>query len=132
MTFNLKQLDDFRKEIMHLERPNRVKFCGYEKAATAMNLILEELSELQRGIAEEDCIQIADAVADLIVVVTQLSYVCGIDIDAVLAEVHRSNMSKAGGHFDDAGKYVKPPTYQPAVLVDVLYGEQIQKLPKER
>lgn len=53
---------------------------------------------------------------------TALSY--GIDLDAVLAEVHRSNMSKLGAdgrpiHRED-GKAMKGPGYTPPDIAAVL------------
>jgi phosphoribosyl-ATP pyrophosphohydrolase len=59
-----------------------------------IDLIVEELDELQTALDEEDIIEVADALADLLYVVAGAGLVFGIDLDAVLQEVHRSNMSK--------------------------------------
>ena len=58
------------------------------------DLLEEEFRELGGAEAQDDLVGIADALADMVCVIygTALSY--GIDLDAVLAEVHRSNMTK--------------------------------------
>jgi predicted HAD superfamily Cof-like phosphohydrolase len=57
-------------------------------------LIREDLEELGKAEEADDLIEIADALGDLVCVIygTALSY--GIDLDAVVAEIHRSNMTK--------------------------------------
>ena len=62
--------------------------------------------------------------ADLLYVVygTAVSY--GIDMDPVFREVHRSNMSKVGGYKREDGKWVKPPTYSPAVIEPIWLRKQ--------
>jgi len=87
-------------------------------------LIDEEHAELQDAVHVNDLIAIADALADIVYVAygTALSY--GIDLDRVLAEVHRSNMSKLGPdgapiHRAD-GKAMKGPGYTPPDIARVL------------
>jgi predicted HAD superfamily Cof-like phosphohydrolase len=65
-------------------------------------------------------IEVADAFADLAYVVEGGNLAYGIDSRSVLAEVHRSNMSKIGGHRDENGKWIKPPTYSKADVAMVL------------
>lgn len=87
-------------------------------------LIDEEHSELVDAVAARDLVAIADALADIVYVAygTALSY--GIDLDAVLAEVHRSNMSKLGpdGHplRRADGKAMKGEAYRPPDVAGVL------------
>lgn len=83
-------------------------------------LIQEELDELARAFAEKDVVDVADALADLLYVTYGAAVACGIDIDPVFQEVHRSNMTKVGGHKRADGKWVKPPTYTPANIPPVL------------
>lgn len=45
---------------------------------------------------------------------------CGVDADAVFAEVHRANLSKAGGSRRADGKLLKPPGWQPADVRGVI------------
>ena len=92
-------------------------------------LIQEEFDELKEAMGKQDLTAIAKELADLLYVVygTAVSY--GIDMDPVFREVHRSNMSKVGGHKREDGKWVKPPTYSPAVIAPILAGQQ---QPRER
>lgn len=83
-------------------------------------LIQEELNELSEAFTKNDVTGVADALADLLYVVYGAAIACGIDIDPVFQEVHRSNMTKVGGHKRADGKWVKPPTYSPANIPPVL------------
>ena len=88
-----------------------------------IRLIQEEFDELKEALAVEDLSSIAKEMADLLYVVygTAVSY--GIDMDPVFREVHRSNMSKVGGHKREDGKWVKPTTYSPA-RIEPIVAEQ--------
>ena len=83
-------------------------------------LIQEEFDELKEAMAQNNLIGIAKEMADLLYVVygTAVSY--GIDMDPVFQEVHRSNMSKVGGHKRTDGKWVKPATYSTASIEPIL------------
>lgn len=118
--FNLKKIDDFRREVMGAVSPAEPTFPTDHSVLECLALIDEERAELARAVASRDLVEVADALADMIVVVTQLSFRCGLPMDDVLAEVHRSNMTKVGGRFNEAGKFVKPPTYTPADVASVL------------
>src|SRR6266699_4953861 len=70
----------------HIPPADRVNLCE--------DLITEEYEELFRAFAEEDLVEIADAMADLIYVVIHAALEYGIPLDKVWAEVQRSNMDK--------------------------------------
>jgi predicted HAD superfamily Cof-like phosphohydrolase len=88
-----------------------------------IRLIQEEFDELKEALAKEDLVGIAKELADVLYVVygTAVSY--GIDMEPVFREVHRSNLSKVGGHKRDDGKWVKPSTYSPAQLAPILSSQ---------
>jgi predicted HAD superfamily Cof-like phosphohydrolase len=86
-------------------------------------LIQEEFEELQEAMQEKDLPSIAKELADLLYVVYGTAVSLGIDMEPVFQEVHRSNMSKVGGHKREDGKWVKPPTYSPAQLDSVLAAQ---------
>ncbi len=75
-------------------------------------LIVEELDEFYEGIENDDVVEIADALGDLIYVVCGAALVYGIDLESVVDEIHRSNMTKlepcvvcaGSGFFRDEGK----------------------------
>lgn len=73
---------------------------------------------------EPSIIEAADALADLLYVIYGAALEWGIPVDRVLAEVHRSNMSKIWQdgtvHYRADGMVLKPPTYSPADVKGVL------------
>lgn len=82
------------------------------------------LSEPYDGYQPADTVEVADALADLVYVAFGAALEFGIDLNAVLAEVHRSNLSKLGADgkpiYREDGKVLKGPDYTrpdiPAVL----------------
>ena len=58
--------------------------------------------------------------ADLLYVTYGAILACGVDADAVFAELHRANLSKAGGPLRADGKLLKPPGWQPANVRGVI------------
>lgn len=91
-------------------------------------LIREELEELTKAFIDQDIVQVADAIADLLYVVLGTAVCCGINISPIFQEVHRSNMTKVGGHRAENGKWIKPDTYSPANLAPLI--ELQQKYPE--
>jgi predicted HAD superfamily Cof-like phosphohydrolase len=80
-----------------------------------LELIREEVEELQTGIENQDLVEIADALTDILYVVYGAGHAFGIDLDACYAEVHASNMSKLGEDGKpmkrEDGKVMKGPNY---------------------
>ena len=56
-------------------------------------LLEEEVGEFVSASERRDLIGVADALADIVYVAYGTALTYGIDLDAVLHEVHRSNMS---------------------------------------
>lgn len=61
--------------------------------------------------------------ADLLYVTYGAILACGVNADAVFAEVHRANLSKAGGPRRADGKILKPPGWQPADVRSVIENQ---------
>ena len=80
-------------------------------------LLEEEFGELVQAVAENDLIAIADALADIVYVAYGTALTYGVDLDSVLGEVHRANMSKLGSDGRpirrDDGKVLKSDQYSP-------------------
>jgi predicted HAD superfamily Cof-like phosphohydrolase len=95
-----------------------------EEAQLRQALLDEEVDELRAAIAAGDVVGIADALADIIYITCGTAHAYGIDLDAVIAEVHRSNMTKLGADgrpvYRDDGKVLKGPAYEPPKVADVL------------
>ena len=91
--------------------------------ALRVNLMQEEFDELRAALAQRDVEAVAKELADLLYVVYGTAVSCGIDMAPVFREVHRSNMSKVGGHKRVDGKWIKPPGYAPARLQPLLAAQ---------
>ena len=95
-----------------------------EEAQLRQALLDEEVDELRAAVASADVVGIADALADIVYIACGTAHAYGIDLDAVVAEVHRSNMTKLGGDgrpvYRGDGKVLKGPSYEPPRLSEVL------------
>ncbi|AFD24278.1 hypothetical protein DGo_CA0351 [Deinococcus gobiensis I-0] len=67
-----------------------------------------------------DLTPLAHELTDLLYVTYGALDLLGIDADAVLAEVHRANLSKASGPRRADGKQLKPEGWQPADVRGVI------------
>ena len=80
-------------------------------------LIEEEYQELKDAIDDNDIIEVADALTDILVVTYGAGIAFGIDLDKCFEEVHRSNMSKLSEEgkpiYNEYGKVMKGPNYSP-------------------
>ena len=79
------------------------------------NLISEELEELKQAIANNDILEVADALTDILYVTYGAGHAFGIDLDKCFDEVQNSNMSKLDENgkpiYNDSGKVMKGPNY---------------------
>ena len=83
----------------------------------------EETREYAAAAEAGDVVEVADALADLLYVVHGTALVHGIPLDAVFAEVHRSNMTKVDGNSIGPGtKAPKPEGYRPPRIRPLLEG----------
>ncbi len=82
------------------------------------------MAEFADATQRKDIADIADALADIAYVTYGAAVTYGIDLDAVLAEVHRSNMSKLGDDgrpvLREDGKVLKSARYTRPDVVSVL------------
>lgn len=105
-----------------------------------LKLIAEELDELAKAMgfrmfsgsapqtkplklfnASYNLVEIADALGDLLYVVLGTAVTCGIDIEPIFEEIHRSNMTKfIDGYRREDGKWIKGPSYTPVNLKPII------------
>ena len=80
-----------------------------------IDLIKEELDELQEAMKNNDLIEVADALTDILYVTYGAGHAFGIDLDKCFDEVQNSNMSKLGENgepiYNESGKVMKGPNY---------------------
>ena len=93
--------------------------AGFDTAA-----LQEAVSKGLERIEEPDVVGIADALGDLEYVVNGAALEHGINLPAVVTEIHRSNMTKLGPDgkpiYREDGKILKGEGYEPPRLVEVL------------
>ena len=79
------------------------------------NLIKEELDEFKQALDNNDLLEVADALTDILYVAYGAGHAFGINLDACFEEVQNSNMSKLGNDgkpiYNDQGKVMKGPKY---------------------
>ena len=92
--------------------------AGFSDAKTnklRIDLIKEELEELTEAIQDENLLEVADALTDILYVTYGAGHAFGIDLDKCFDEVQNSNMSKLGEEgkpiYNEVGKVMKGPNY---------------------
>ena len=79
------------------------------------DLIKEELDELKDAMENNDLLEVADALTDILYVTYGAGHAFGIDLDKCFEEVQSSNMSKLDKSgkpiYNNAGKVMKGPDY---------------------
>ena len=79
------------------------------------DLIKEELEELKVAMENNDLLEVADALTDILYVTYGAGHAFGIDLDKCFEEVQSSNMSKLGEDgkpiYNESGKVMKGSKY---------------------
>ena len=80
-----------------------------------ISLINEELEELKKAIEDNDILEVADALTDILYVAYGAGHAFGINLDKCFNEVQESNMSKLDENgkpiYNESGKVMKGPNY---------------------
>ena len=101
---------------------------GDSLAQLRVRLLREEVEEFAAAVERRDLIAIADALADVVYVAYGSAVTYGLDLDAVVREVHSSNMSKLDTDgqpiLREDGKVLKSARYRPPNLGRVV-AEQL-------
>ena len=80
-----------------------------------LDLIKEELNELTEAMNNNDLLEVADALTDILYVTYGAGHAFGINLDKCFEEVQNSNMSKLDENgkpiYNENGKVMKGPNY---------------------
>lgn len=125
---------DFHRAFGHVIRDEPINFNHEDISPDDQDLLdlreelhREEWNELQDAWNEEDLIEIADAIADLIYVLCGTAVSLGLPLDDIFEEVHQSNMSKlmpdGSVRYREDGKVLPSPNFYKPNLRKVIYGE---------
>ena len=97
------------------EVKNTPEFPDSKIVELRIDLIQEELNELKEAINNNDIIEVADALTDILYVTYGAGHSFGVDLDSCFNEVQNSNMSKLGDDgkpiYNESGKVMKGPNY---------------------
>lgn len=123
MESNFQKIEDFQLAA-GAKRPSVPTVPAAAVLRLRQQLIREEYEEVTAAIegltavstngTTPDVTELVHELADLLYVVYGTFSSCGVDADAVFAEVHRANMEKIGGPRRADGKLLKPTGWQPA------------------
>ena len=102
-------------EIFGQEIKNKPSFSTNKINKLRVDLIKEELEELIEAMNNNDLVEVADALTDILYVAYGAGHAFGIDLDKCFDEVQNSNMSKLDKNgkpiFNETGKVMKGPNY---------------------
>ena len=111
---NFQKVKNFMKTFGQ-EVKSRPSFSSDKINILRYNLIKEELDEFKQAIDNNDLLEVADALTDILYVTYGAGHAFGINLDACFEEVQNSNMSKLGNDgkpiYNDQGKVMKGPNY---------------------
>lgn len=116
-----------------LETVEALGFCVVVEAKDKQTYVTKESAWLvdydQLGSPQKpDLVQIADGVADMIVVATGTALACGIDPKPIQTAVDQSNLAKfgPGGRRREDGKWLKPDDWRPPDIARLLRDQGMQ------
>ena len=111
---NFNKVGTFMK-IFGQEVKSKPSFSSDKINKLRIDLIKEELDELQEAMKNNDLLEVADALTDILYVTYGAGHAFGIDLDKCFDEVQNSNMSKLGENgepiYNESGKVMKGPNY---------------------
>ena len=111
---NFEKVRLFMKTYGH-EVKDKAGFSDAKTNKLRIDLIKEELEELTTAMQDENLLEVADALTDILYVTYGAGHAFGIDLDKCFEEVQNSNMSKLGEDgkpiYNEAGKVMKGPNY---------------------
>jgi predicted HAD superfamily Cof-like phosphohydrolase len=111
---NFNKVGTFMK-IFGQEVKSKPSFSSDKINKLRIDLIKEELDELQEAMKNNDLLEVADALTDILYVTYGAGHAFGIDLDKCFEEVQNSNMSKLDENgkpiYNESGKVMKGPNY---------------------
>ena len=111
---NFQKVKNFM-ETFGQEVKNKPSFSTDKINKLRIDLIKEELEELTEAMKNNDLLEVADALTDILYVTYGAGHAFGIDLDKCFEEVQNSNMSKLDENgkpiYNESGKVMKGPKY---------------------
>ncbi len=111
---NFEKVGTFMKTFGQ-EVKDKASFSSENVNKLRYDLIKEELGELKEAIDNQDLLEVADALTDILYVTYGAGHAFGINLDKCFEEVQNSNMSKLDSDgkpiYNECGKVMKGPNY---------------------
>tara|TARA_B100001093_G_scaffold417450_1_gene408429 strand:+ start:203 stop:574 length:372 start_codon:yes stop_codon:yes gene_type:complete len=111
---NFEKVGNFMKTFGQ-EVKEKPSFSSDKINKLRLDLIEEELGELKLAMKNNDLLEVADALTDILYVTYGAGHAFGINLDECFNEVQNSNMSKLDDSgkpiYNDSGKVMKGPNY---------------------
>lgn len=118
-----KDLQEFHR-VFGLLNPEHLELPSEDARKLRISLLKEEFEEYLEAEEDDDIIEIADALADIVYIAYGTAVAYGIPLDKVFNEVHRSNMAKVGADGTirrrEDGKVLKPDSWTPPDIESIL------------
>lgn len=120
---------EFHRKYGHLVSNLTTTSIPENVKALRKKLIKEEFEELMMGLSEDNLIEIADGIADLVYVAVGTAITYGIPFDRIFKEVHSSNLTKTVAIAEPGQKYgtktPKGPDYIPPHIWRILFEPEL-------
>ena len=111
---NFEKVGLFMKKF-NQEVKTKSAFSSGKINSLRISLISEELEELKQAMLDNNIVEVADALTDILYVTYGAGHAFGINLDKCFNEVQESNMSKLDTNgkpiFNEQGKVMKGPNY---------------------
>ena len=111
---NFEKVGNFMKTFGQ-EVKEKPSFSSNKINKLRLDLIAEELDELKLAMKNNDLLEVADALTDILYVTYGAGHAFGINLDECFNEVQNSNMSKLDDSgkpiYNESGKVMKGPNY---------------------
>ena len=111
---NFEKVGNFMKTFGQ-EVKEKPSFSSDKINKLRLDLIVEELGELKLAMKNNDLLEVADALTDILYVTYGAGHAFGVNLDKCFNEVQNSNMSKLDDNgkpiYNDSGKVMKGPNY---------------------
>ena len=111
---NFEKVGNFMKTFGQ-EVKEKPSFSSDKINKLRLDLIVEELGELKLAMKNNDLLEVADALTDILYVTYGAGHAFGVNLDKCFEEVQNSNMSKLGLDgkpiYNENGKVMKGPNY---------------------
>lgn len=108
----------FMEKAGNLKVPDKPEFPSESNRKLIVRLLKEEVAETQEASFEGDYEGYLDGLGDVLFVVCTAVLNCGVDPFELLQEITNSNLTKfrEGHYWDERGKLIKSPRYDPVAL----------------